>query len=335
MTKGTTKTLSRFAPEREVKVESLGQAVEVLTKDFAYNTRLETINTLAVTDEYKLTVGKDNMKMTPWAFQNLLGLLKIPTTFGANIPPDLLETIVNRLKGADPFGVKIFVEKDGNVANVKKATYHAPKLSTILQAMKGDIAMARIGIRGVKVATEVPAIQSEPEVGDVIKVGTMLVASETGGPLPKVNLMTFRLVCSNGAVVGDSFGNVHWGNSKDDGGLDNFLNGLATLNGRASQIAEALQVLPTRKVTDVEFGRMWNQVRTMFDTETTDAVFKVEPEVRKLYLAQSILKKKQLLQPGPVDLSAWDVFNSISYVAKDMPFVQNEALMRVAGSLLN
>lgn len=329
------KTKSRFAAEREVKVETLEKAVEVLNKNFTYDTRVANINQLAVTDEYKLGVNGDQMRMTPWAFQNLLGLLKIPANFGATIPSDLLETIVNRLKGVDPFGVKLFVEPDGNVINVKKATYQAPKLATIVQAMTGDVALARISIRGLKIATQVPDTEAEPEAGDVVKVGTMLIASETGGPLPKVNLMTYRLVCSNGAIVGDNFGNIFWGNKKDDGGLDAFLTGLVNLNDRAGQIVTALRTLPERKVTDVEFGRIWNQVRTLFDTESTDKVFRVSAEARKLYLAQSILKRKQLQKPAPIEMSAWDVFNSISFIAKDMPFVQNEAMMKVAGSMLS
>jgi len=324
----------QFVTEKEVKCETLTQMRELITKDYKFDNHVVSLNHLSVTEDYKLASNGNELGMTRWAFDNLLRLLKIPVTFGAAIPVDLLEVIVNRLREVDPQGVKLYTAPEGDVVNITKATYRAPTLANILEPLQGDIKIGRLSVRGVKIATVIPGHSVEPEVGDVVDVGTILTASETGGPAPKANLMTFRLICSNGAVAGDILGTVRYV-AQGGNGYHEFINRLGGLNEQAGVIAEGLTRLPGKKVTDVEFSRMWNQVRILFDTDTTDGVFKVDKEVRKQYLAQAIVKKKELIAPSPTDLSAWEVFNSITFLAKDLDYVRNDVMMKIGGSLLN
>jgi hypothetical protein len=330
-----TEVQERFAPMREAKVESIEEALAKIKTDFAFTTRPVVINQLSVTDDYKVSIGQDELPITRWGFQNLMTSLHIPATFGEYIPSDLLQTVVSRLKSIDPFGVKLFIDNEGNIINVKKGNYVAPKIERILEKIQGDIKIGRVSARGVRLATILPDTLVEPTEGDKVMIGTVFTASETGGLTPLAKLMSFRHICSNGAIAGDDIGIVRWTARKEDGGMDGFLDGIRHLNEHAGEVVQALKALPTRNLKDAEFSKLWNQVRGFFDAEKTDKIFDVDPEQRKVYLATSNLHKKERGLPGPTEVSAWDVFNNITAEAKGLDFAKSEALMKVGGFLLS
>jgi len=322
-----------FVPERETNAKSLDEVRELLQSEYSFTSRQATITDLSITDDYKLKLNGDELAMTHWSFQGLLQLLKVPVRFGEEIPNDLLQTIVYRLRTVAPFGVQLFIEPEGNVINIKGANYRAPDLQTVAEALTGDVQLARVSVRGLQIATELP-IAVEPKVGDTIKVGTYLVASQTGGVYPKANLMSFRLVCSNGAVVGDEFGSIHW-SMKRTGGQDEFSEGLRELSKRGELVAQGLNEMGTKMLPDTEFSRLWRQVRYHFDAEVTDKMFFIDdPDVRKMYIARALVASKNRLEPSPTDLNSLDIFNSITQVARSQPYAKHEALMRIGGSMI-
>jgi hypothetical protein len=322
-----------FAEERETKVTSVEEAVKLLRTDYAYETTNVLSSDLGVSDGYNLGTNGDGRPITRWAFNSLCSLLKIPTGFGHLVPEDLFEIMVRRLRDIEPFNVKLFSDSQGVIFNIKRARYHAPPLEAILNSMTGHTEKITVSVRGIQVTDTFP-IQCEPKVGDIIKVGTHLVASETGGPLPAANILAYRLPCTNGAIANDNLGSVKWGNRKD--GLDDFLEQVHDLSDRGQQIANSLLGLPKRSLTDLEFSRMWNQVRTIYETEQTDKIFGVVPEERKVFLAQAILTKKENSTPVQTNVNAWKVYNDISFRASHgSSYVLADSLKRIAGSLLN
>lgn len=327
-------SLAHFVPEKEERLTSVPRIKQALATKYNLNNFNVNISELNLDKDFRLVIGNRGFTMTYRAFRGLLGLLNIPPKFAMMIPEDLLETIIRRLRQTKPQDVRLF-DKDSVVYSMTSGDYHPPDLCAIMDVISNDraVEMGRVGTDGIRIAT-LGGVKMDAAVGDTIKVGTYLCASHTGRPFPTANLMTYRLICENGAVTGKSWGEISWPR-RNGGSLEIFTNGLTELISREAALVPSLESLAGRRLTDFEFVRLWRGAKKVVGIESADRLLDTLVENRRALIASVAVKQEQSGEPAMMeDYSAYDAFNSISQAANKLPGESAERLMRVAGSLL-
>lgn len=318
----------KFAPEREKRVTTLGEAINALKTDFAFTPQQCLLQNLTVDESYHLHLNGTELVPTQWAFRNFLGRLRIPYTFGTRIPNDLLETVVARLKDMLNTPVSLVV-RDGTLVNVVPANYWAPGLSRVLELFGSrpadSIVLTDKGIRFMSTSK----VQVEPEAGDSFKLGIILRGSETGGPAPYAVLETHRLVCRNDAIVHPEWGAAKWDKRIRNDGFDIFAMAIQRLLDNSEALVPALHTLPKRTLPVNEFRHLWLQTSRIFGGPGTDMLFGVNEEQRKEF--SNAAKARLEVDTG---LNAYKVFNELTLRARDLKSEPGERLMTIAGSML-
>lgn len=325
---------TRFAVEKEEHLNSVPKIKQALATKYDLNHFSVNISAVQLSEEFKLVTDGREFAMSFRAFRGLLGLLNIPPRFAMAIPEDLLEFIIRRLREVNPQEVRLFNQED-TVYSMTRADYHPPDLGAIMDVVSDDrqIEMGRVGTEGIRIAT-LGGVRTEAEVGDAIRVGTYIRASHTGRPFPHASLMTYRLVCSNGAVTGKSWGEVAWPRQNGDS-LEIFTNGLTDLMSREELLLPSITSLTDRHLSDFEFARVWRGAKKVVGVESADRLLDSITENRRAILASVAAKQRTGEDPVALtDFSAYDVFNSVSQAANKLPGESAERLMRVAGVLL-
>ena len=325
-----------YTLERENNCATTDEAMEMLAKEYRHEKRPIEFGEITFDDDTNLHIGGSKVNMTEWAFESLLKMLGIPVSFGKKIPNDLLRTVVHRLKEeADSRAIAVmqgndvwnFVKKDIGV----KLDEIIPLTDKINAPYK-----IKVGVRGVIIDTEMRIAPVEPEVGDVVKFGLRTEASETGGPKPMASLMLYRLACLNGAVMGEDFGQIKWGRGSDYS-ITDFNTDLLLIGARANELGHALKALPHQNLNDMTFHYIWNSVRKVLHDDTgngADALLQVNEEERDAYIASASHRKAKMLGAGPTEVNAWNAYNKVSELARDMKYKDNLWFARVAGDII-
>jgi len=270
-------------------------------------------------------------KLTEWSFERLLHLLRIPVKFAVRVcPDDLTETIVNRLKQVEDIPVHLLV-RDNTLVSIVPQDYNPPEPKYVVELLNpSQCALIRVSDKGLKLAS-ITELGVEPKEGDPTRIGHYLVASETGGRT-KVSLMLYRVICGNGAVVGDEFGSVAW-RSRRNG--DEFRLGLQVLVSRAEELKSCLSSLARKRFTDLEFRSVFRSLRNIVGRETALLLVKdAEESTVSQIMAQARLKQRRHEEPEPTDISVYELYNEITQFARDLTGEPHRELMRLAGRLI-
>ena len=320
-----------IAEVKEFKPKDLDELFNLLETEFTYMVVPSPLREISFHREGYIGNGTQ-YKLTEWSLSRLLHLLKIPERFATEVcPDDLTETIVNRLKQTD-LRIKLLV-RDNTLVSIVPEDYSPPPIRDVIETLSpGEAELIRVSDKGVKLASITP-LQVEPEEGDSTRIGYYLVTSETGGPRPKVRLMTFRLVCKNGAVAGDEWGSIGW-RRKDT--RDSFIQKLQYLNLKAEELTSHLTRISKRKLTDIEFKRFFNELRKAVGRETALLLLKPQASEERVsqIIAQARLKQRELAKPSETEIRAYPLYNEITQYARDLTGEAHYELMRLAGALI-
>jgi len=316
---------------RERKPKDLEELLNLLDTEYTFEKIPTSLHHITFNREGYLGDG-NQYKLTEWSFNRLLHLLRIPTRFVTKVcPDDLTETIVNRLRQIEDIPVNLLI-RDTTLVSIVPRDYTPPRIEDIIGILNPkQCELIRVSDEGVKLASIMP-LQVEPEEGDITKIGHYLIASETGGRT-KVKLMTYRQICSNGAIAGDEFGSVSW-RSRRNG--DEFRLGLQILNSRAEDLASRLRALAKKKFTDTEFRKVFKDLRDIVGRENAFLLVKDADRDRiSQIMAQARLKQRRFEEPTVTEISVYSLYNEITQFARDLTGKPHYELMKVAGSLIS
>jgi hypothetical protein len=151
--------------------------------------------------------------------------------------------------------------------------------------------------------------------------------------------MTYRSVCSNGAVVGRTWGEIHWpkGSGHDDGWSPEraFIESLTGLVGEEKKMISPIREMANSYLMGNEFSFLWKSLRKMVGMEEADKLLQATEEDRRKILATAKGNRKDRKPQERVTVcSAYEAFNNISDRANRAIGVSSEKLQRVAGTLL-
>lgn len=198
---------------------------------------------LNMTDDAKLTVRGLNVEpfcCTQTFHNQMAEKLNIPIRYYNRMldrKPSLLAENVNRWLHDDAcsrhFTLRTFQEETGNTARALlsdryRIVDHIEVSDTVFGALAGveGLEMASAGLTEDRVYYKYvfPKIQGEIRKGDIVQAGFVITNSETGLGACSIMPLIFRLVCTNGLVIGsatETFRKFHIGKRRN---LENDIN---------------------------------------------------------------------------------------------------------------
>jgi len=323
-------TNAEWAPEYDASFGTIDELKRAVRGEYLFETLTCDLRDISITEDYRIHKNGSSFVPTKYGMTRLLQTLRIPAEFGLRIPSDLLAVVESRLREVESKGVTLCV-RDGNLISVTKPTQSSPPLDHLLDNLVtlDRVALAHLSDRGMRVATTSASVKAEPNVGDVVEVGVVLNASNTGGGLPNARLMTFQLVCSNGAVAGRDWGEAKWQQFVPNP-VEEFMTKVRALMERSDSLARNITYLSEVNLDAKMFYSTWSKVISVVKKgEYADDILKVTGDERKLYIAQA-------RTDGSVqtEVNAFKAFDSITRIAQALPYAERGKMMEIAGSLI-
>lgn len=259
-----------FAPEYS-DTFSTREAAENLFSDprFKYNSQIMSTVDLKLNQNYTFN---DNTKITSFGFENYMSAIGIPNVFAKKIPIDLLMKNQLELKEKFEKPIKIFTrESDGAIVNVTNAGYKSISTKEILKNIPDEflnngskIQNSFISTKNIKLLFNIPLDSIvEPTPGDIIKFGKVITNSEIGINALTASMMTFRLVCLNGAIMGSEWGRIvrkHNGDLPNEEIINNFINSYNVLLPDSDKVNEAFTIMKNENVYIDEMVNIYGKV---------------------------------------------------------------------------
>jgi hypothetical protein len=206
---------NNFAPIQSTRVEDYSQAEKIFS-NFGFDYRVVSLKNLSLTGDIQLKCNGDIFRMTSAGFDRMMHYLRLPHRFARRIPTDLLQNNFSRLCKEHPdMNVRLTLSKDVSTKGAQKVCGVLPTEQPVIDTLKLFQALrehdrpepARVEISDEGLSIQTVETQEVPlKVGDVFKAGRSLWYSPAGIGKPVVKLLTWRLVCANGAVAPRAYG---------------------------------------------------------------------------------------------------------------------------------
>lgn len=357
-----------FVPELQFATDHFDQAKALCDRELVYRRVETTLDLITVDEDFRLTVSGTKYDMTENAFDGLCAVLAIPLQFARQVTLELFGIIVDRLGRLHQQAVVIVIRETVIVgvvnpakwshtrANATSRPHFEPvrniELLTAIEKFWNDRGDVHIVITDAGVAVDVIDQEKiiEPKVGDVVRVGASITGSETGGPAPVARGYTFRLACSNGAIVPTAFGSVRFSTDwrvRHERRLEVFGAELAEFLVDVDDIRSAYADLIAGELGDQRFWILHRQAAYIYrrlpgHERIADGVLGVDEDHRKA-LVRSLRQRQEVVRRRPHEsfvsmpsgLNLWDVHNSITAAArKEVDHGRRVALERLGGEML-
>lgn len=313
-------------------------------KDYLADTRALRVRVDQSTNQIVLDGVGGGLPLRTTAHEQMATTLGIPKSYYDRLmgqAPDLLVKNVNHWLEADS-QKKMVRTLDGGVRAILSNRYRpldnldlAEAVLPQLQRLDASVLSGEVTDRRFYLKAATPRVQGEVKVGDVVQAGIVVSNSEIGSGSLRVEEMTYRLVCRNGAIHAQAVRRNHVGrrNSYED----NLLSGREFYRDetrRADDRAFFLKVRDTVNgvLTPVRLNAHLEKMRQATERKiTTDPVQVVEVTAKHFGLGDaergSILK--HLVEGG--DLSAFGLGNALTRASQDVESYETATEMEAAG----
>jgi hypothetical protein len=179
-------------------------------------------------------------------------------------------------------------------------------------------------------------VQGEVRKGDVVQAGVVIQNSEVGSARLRVSGLIYRLVCTNGMIVGNEFQRTHIGAS----GLDDFHDAVEFFSDETRAADDAALLLKLRDavvhaVDQANFDRAIEALRSASTVALPVEPFTAVDVTSKLYTfsdseSKSVLQ--HLLEGG--DLTQYGLANAVTRSAQDVDYDRAIELEAVGGDII-
>jgi len=196
---------------------------------------------------------------------------------------------------------------------------------------------ACVSYAGVDVGFVVDGSVVEPAVGDIVELGIALTNSESGGRQLKASAYSYRLACTNGAIMSDEIGVARWPNDPRmtvAGSLLAFQKDVATLFEKLDTVSSLYKANTERLVPDVDLMNLWRRVAYVIPRNEVDAVLGISA-VERIELQGAIREREPGEPPALTSHNAYDVHNRITFAAHRRSFRGRRGLEEIGGDFLS
>jgi hypothetical protein len=334
----TGRSLSDLAAELERQASS--------KRDYIADTRALQVRPDASTGLIVLEGVNGGMPLRPTAHEQMGSILGIPRTYYDRLmanAPDLLARNVNHWLKAEP-ARKMIRTLDGGVRAILSDRYRpldnmdlAEAVIPRLMALEGQVVSGEVTERRFYLKAVTPRITGEIKKGDEVQAGLVVSNSEIGEGSLKVEQLSYRLVCLNGAIHAKAIRQTHAGRRSGfdgadliEGSREHFRDETRAADDRAFFLK--VQDAVSATLSPAGFDKLLDTMRGATERKIeADPVQVVEVVSRRFGLAEaergSVLKH---LISG-ADLSAWGLANAVTRASQDIESYDRSTELEAVG----
>lgn len=203
-----------------------------------------------------------------------------------------------------------------------------------LQIVSSQITERRMYLQAV-----FPKFEAEVKVGDPVQAGLILSNSEVGCGAFRVELLIFRLVCSNGMIRGDSMKRYHVG-KRVDSGDDVVTDFYRRETIEADHKAYMMKIQDTVRHAIDETAFQNEVLRLQESTENKIPPKNIDDTVKDVTKRFNLTQDEgesvlgHLIEGG--DLSQWGLANAVTRLAHDAPdYDRSVEIERIGGKVID
>lgn len=337
----TGKTLSELATELERQAQS--------KKDYLADTRALSVRPDATTNTIVLEGVNGGMPLRQTAHEQLSETLGIPGTYYKRLmsdAPDLLAKNVNHWLQAQP-SRKMIRTLDGGVRAILSNRFRpldnldlAEAVLPKLMELEGHVLGGEVTEKRFYLKATTPKISGEVKVNDVIQAGIVISNSEIGAGSLRLEEMTYRLVCLNGAIHAKAIRQSHVGKTNDYDGGDLLAQSQVFYRTETRQADDRAFFLKVRDTVSAVLSndRLVTHINAMKGaTELridTDPVQVVEVTAKRFGLGDAERGNvlRHLIEGG--NLSAYGLANALTRASQDVEDYEMATAMEAQGGLI-
>lgn len=292
---------------------------------------------ITLTGSGVLKLGKEEFQMATSGLRSMLKRLQIPHKFGTEIlPTEDLVRDVNSLLTVSEKRFQILIRPDDNtVVGFTNEEFTSVPYSNLL-----DVIVPPEGaqLESIRVNDENMVINIikdrdiEPVKGDISKIGSRVVTSNTGFGDLSINTLVFRLICSNGATVGKQFDGASF-SLKGRSASDILSDGMMFINQAVQNvelIAAGLERMVQLPITEMS---MYDIDKDHHRVIKTPAMEILPSKMRKIIGSKD--QTDQLFKDIDETTSTYDVYNNITAIAQRFNLVRRVGIEQIGGSILS
>lgn len=329
---------------KEVEVSTFEDAQDLLNSDFLVEQKGSDLKDIVV-DESGIMFDKGSFQITDLAINSLCQILELPILFARSIPTDLFLQNVEKLKSERNRRICLLIGKDNTVINIVDVSirpYEPAKNIELLSRLEKDVVSKKelkirkiaISSRGMEISFLQEGQKVEPVPGDVTEFGLSITNSESGWRGAKANFSLLRLICTNGAVVSNSWGNVNW--SYDHRlsfatSYTNFINQIIKMTPDLTNFKTSYKRLIDRELLVFEYVNVHRRLSRIVGNYDADRIMGIDKEDRNLFIRETREGNRLL----PTATIAYDVYNNITSAAQKYSFVKRQSLEELGGALID
>ena len=334
----TGRTLTELAAELERQSST--------KKDYIADTRALQVRPDGSTGQIVLEGVNGGMPLRPTAHEQMGATLGIPKTYYDRLlaeAPDLLARNVNHWLAAQP-ARKMVRTLDGGVRAILSDRYRpldnmdlAEAVLPKLMELGGTVLSGEVTERRFYLKAVTPRIAGEVKVNDVIQAGIVISNSEIGSGSLRLEEMTYRLVCTNGAIHAKAVRQTHVGRRSDYSDTDLISESREHFRNETRQADDRAFFLKVRDTVSsvLTEDRLLKHINAMKGAAEqiieADPVQVVEVAAKRFGLGETerggILR--HLIQGG--DLSRFGLANAITRASQDVDSYELATAMEEAG----
>lgn len=331
----------KLAQEKEAVANSYEECHEKLHSEFKVEHFHADLNQIRLTEDGILGFPGGEYPISDWAFESLCGLIDMSPKFAKGIRDELMLVNIDTLKHDRNAPVDICVSR-GLVVNVfERKPYEALRnIETLAGIQKAAASLGAnlnnilISDRGMHVSLLYPGRTLEPLPGDITETGINILTSETGFRGTKASFYMFRLICSNGAIVGNRWGDATWsydGRISRERSIANFFDKVLAMDMDFNGFADRYAGLPHRRLKVRELVNYHRRLARIVGNEPASAIANISDEDRN----RMRLEMRFGNPDAETEIAAYDLYNAITAMAREVAFYQRRQLESLGGGLID
>lgn len=332
-----------LVPDEPVIPKSFEELNELVNNRYRVSHEHTTLEAIVLNPDGTVQTPQAKYQVTQDFLEGCATAIGMPLAYAYKIDPELFCDNFNKRRADTTVPVTIARVSDvatGLIAN-RKSPYRPACTGDVLHAIARfpnlSLRRACVSYAGVDVGFAAEGSIVEPAVGDIVELGIALTNSESGGRQLKASAYSYRLACTNGAIMSDEIGVARWPNDPRmtvAGSLSAFQKDVATLFEKLDTVSALYKANTERLVPDVDLMNLWRRVAYVIPRNEVDAVLGISAEER-IELQGAIREREPGEPPVLTSYNAYEVHNRITFAAHRRSFRGRRGLEEIGGDFLS
>lgn len=330
--------------DQEQVPENFASLLDLVSSSARVEHERSSLESMELKSDGTLLTAGSHYQLTRNFLENIAQAIGMPLAYAYKISPELFRENFNRRKAETTCPVTIC--RVGDVATGltldNKVHYRPASSCDIIRDLQQsklfdflEFRRASVSFSGFDLEVVRKDLVVQPQPDDIIEVGLAISNSESGGRKLFAEAYSYRLVCTNGARMGNKLGTARWVSDPrmtDKASRRAFAEQLEILTDNLRNVEQVYANI-NQQVPDDELYQLWRRVAYGVSAIEADEILGVSTTERQA-LQRTIRERPSTAIPQLTELTAFELHNRVTHGAHGRPFMVRRTLQELGGDFL-